>query len=152
MNYETQKLMFSSKTVEWGTPKELYNMLDQEFHFTLDPCPLRGQDGYPSENQKDGLSMSWANQIVFCNPPYGREIEKWVMKGYYSSFENSTVVMLLPARIDTQWFNWCMKGEIRRIVGRVRFTNNQGLETPAPFPSLIVVFHNGNNQAKQATQ
>ncbi len=32
------KVMFSSESNEWGTPKELFDELDTEFHFTLDPC------------------------------------------------------------------------------------------------------------------
>lgn len=32
------KLMFSSKSREWRTPPEFYRKLNQEFHFTLDPC------------------------------------------------------------------------------------------------------------------
>ena len=32
------KGLFSSNTDEWSTPQELFNELDKEFHFTLDPC------------------------------------------------------------------------------------------------------------------
>jgi hypothetical protein len=27
-----------SRGSDWSTPKELYDELDSEFHFTLDPC------------------------------------------------------------------------------------------------------------------
>ena len=32
------KIHFSSKTVEWSTPQEVFEELDEEFGFTLDPC------------------------------------------------------------------------------------------------------------------
>lgn len=32
------KLFFSSKTNEWYTPQYLFDELNKEFNFTLDPC------------------------------------------------------------------------------------------------------------------
>jgi hypothetical protein len=77
---------------------------------------------------------------VFVNPPYGREIGKWVEKAYHSIEDGSAqiVVMLLPARTDTRWWHdWVMKGEIRFIRGRLKFG---GCKNSAPFPSAIVIF------------
>lgn len=71
----------------------------------------------------------------WCNPPYGRDISKWVEKAYKSECK---VVMLLPARTDTKWFHdYCMKGKIEFLKGRLKFgkANNS-----APFPSMIVIF------------
>ena len=31
-------IMFSSKSDEWTTPQALFDELDSEFHFDLDPC------------------------------------------------------------------------------------------------------------------
>lgn len=132
-----KELMFSSKTDLWETPQELFDELNQEFHFTLDVCAT-------AENAKcdrfyspadDGLSLPW-NEVCWCNPPYGREISKWVAKAYES---NCLVVMLLPARTDTKWFHkYCLPhGEIRFIKGRIRFGN---AKNAAPFPSMIVIF------------
>lgn len=131
-------LMFSSKTDLWETPQELFDELNQEFHFTLDVCAT-------AENAKcerfysptdDGLSLPW-DGVCWCNPPYGREISKWVAKAYES---NCLVVMLLPARTDTKWFHkYCLLyGEIRFIKGRLRFGN---AKNAAPFPSMIVIFN-----------
>ena len=80
---------------------------------------------------------------VFCNPPYGREISKWVEKAYHESFKpNTLIVMLLPARVDTRWFHdYCMKGNIEFIRGRLKFGDSKN---SAPFPSMIVVFDNAN--------
>jgi len=35
------KGMMSSNTAEWATPQELFDELDAEFHFTLDPCATK---------------------------------------------------------------------------------------------------------------
>lgn len=79
---------------------------------------------------------------VFCNPPYGREIGKWVKKCYEESRKpNTLVVMLVPARTDTAWFwNYIHgKAEIRFVRGRLHFNDSkQG----APFPSMVVIYDN----------
>ena len=33
--------LFSTGNNEWETPQELFDALDKEFHFTLDPCATR---------------------------------------------------------------------------------------------------------------
>lgn len=136
------KGVFSSKTDEWATPQYLFDQLDAEFHFDLDPAAT-------DENHKceryftkadDGLKKSWGGQRVFCNPPYGRQIGKWVEKGYREAQKpNTTVVMLLPARTDNGWFHDYIlgKAEIRFIRGRVRFGDSK---MNAPFPSMIVIW------------
>jgi hypothetical protein len=73
------------------------------------------------------------------NPPYGREIGKWIKKAYEESLNGCTVVCLLPSRTDTRWF-WDYilgKAEIRFIKGRLKFG---GHKNAAPFPSMIVIY------------
>ena len=135
-------VMFSSKTPEWVTPQDLFDRLNEKYHFNLDPAST-------DENAKcrnhytlsdDGLTKSWGGYTVFCNPPYGREIGKWVEKAYNESMKpNTIVVMLLPARTDTKWFHNFIYNiaEIRFIKGRLKFGN---AENSAPFPSMIVIF------------
>lgn len=77
---------------------------------------------------------------VFCNPPYGREIGKWVQKSFEESKKKNTlVVMLIPARTDTKYFHDYIygKAEVRFIRGRLKFGN---AKTAAPFPSMVVIF------------
>lgn len=135
-------LMFSSKTDLWETPQDFYDKLNEEFHFTLDVCAL-------PENAKcekfytpkqDGLSLPWEG-VCWCNPPYGREIKKWVRKAWFSSAAGSIVVMLLPARTDTQWFHDYIydmpRVEVRFLRGRLKFG---GCKNTAPFPSMVAIF------------
>lgn len=134
--------MFSSKTDLWATPQEFFDELDAEFHFTLDPCatPENAKCKKFYTRQENGLQKNWGG-IVFCNPPYGREIYKWVKKCYEESKKpGTTVVLLIPARTDTRYFHefiYHKAREIRFIKGRLKFGN---ATASAPFPSMVVVF------------
>ena len=143
--------MFSSKTDQWATPQDFFNKLNDEFNFTLDPCADEFNhkcDKYYTK-EDDGLSKSWGGETVFCNPPYGREISKWVHKCFIESHRpNTTCVMLIPARTDTKWFHDYIYNfpftEIRFIKGRLKFGDSKN---SAPFPSMVVIFrpHNKRN-------
>lgn len=76
------KALFSSATDEWATPQALFDELDREFHFTLDPCANAYNHKCAKWYSKsdDGLSKSWSGETVFVNPPYGKELPKWVAK------------------------------------------------------------------------
>jgi len=134
--------MFSSKSAEWETPQKLYDMLDSIFHFTLDPCATAENSKCRKHftKEENGLKKSWKGQTVFMNPPYGKDIKKWIKKAYEESRNsNTTVVCLLPARTDTKyWHNYCMKSQrIYFVKGRLKFGD---ATNSAPFPSAVVVF------------
>ena len=132
--------MFTSKTYEWETPKWLYDQLNKEYGpFILDPCATKENAKCKKyyTRQEDGLKQKWHGR-VFVNPPYGREIGKWIKKAYESAGQNALIVCLIPARTDTRWWHdYVMKGKVRFIRGRLRFG---GSKNHAPFPSAIVVF------------
>lgn len=136
-------VLFSSATDLWATPQDFYNKLNDEFCFTLDPCATNNNAKCTIffTKEQDGLSQSWEGHNVFCNPPYGRELYKWVKKAYEESRKpNTLVVMLIPARTDTRYFHefiYHKAKEIRFIKGRLKFGN---ATNSAPFPSMVVVF------------
>jgi len=125
---------------EWETPQELYDELNKQYGFTLDPCATKKSakcDKYYTK-EDDGLSKDWSGEIVFMNPPYGREISKWVKKA--SETKSAVVVCLIPSRTDTKyWHNYIFSKshKIMFIKGRLKFS---GHKNSAPFPSAIVVF------------
>ena len=136
------KGIFSSRTDEWSTPQDLFDVLNEKYHFDLDPCAdtFNHKCELYYTKEEDGLKRPWEGHNVYCNPPYGREIGKWVQRGYeQSKLPNTSVVMLLPARTDTKWFHEFIygKGEITFLKGRLKFGNSRN---SAPFPSMIVVF------------
>lgn len=134
--------LFTSKSCEWETPQWLFDKLNREFNFTLDVCATQKNakcDKYFTKIE-DGLKQDWSKDICWMNPPYGREISKWIKKAYEESLRGATVVCLIPSRTDTQWWhNYVMKGKVRFIKGRLKFG---GAKNSAPFPSAIVVFKN----------
>jgi len=123
---------FSSLRSNWKTPRNIYNILNKEFKFDFDPCPTR--------SKYNGLLIDW-KKSNFVNPPYGKELPKWIKKGYEEYLKEKTVVFLIPSRTDTRWWhNFCMKAtEIRFIQGRLHFDE---YKNSAPFPSAIVIFKN----------
>lgn len=145
--------LLSSEKMTWCTPQDFFNELNKEFNFVLDAAA--------TENTKkcelcytpgtDGLSQSWnRGGAVFCNPPYGREIGKWVQKAYQEASGGQPIVLLIPARTDTSYFHNYIygKAEIRFIRGRLHFTDEEGnAGNPAPFPSMVVVYN--GEQAKE---
>jgi len=138
------------KKDQWETPADLYAQLDAEFGFTLDPCAS-------AENAKcakyftyemGGLSRDWGTERVFVNPPYSSpKLAFWMRKAYTASLAGALVVCLVPASTDTNWFHtYALRGEIRFIRGRVKFSNGNGdAPAPAPFASLVVVFRPPNS-------
>jgi site-specific DNA-methyltransferase (adenine-specific) len=131
---------FSSATDEWETPQALFNELAWLFGgFTLDPCATRENAKCPRffTKAQDGLRERWEGK-VFMNPPYGRDIGRWVRKAYESSQEGALVVCLLPARTDTRWWqDYARRGHVVFLRGRLKFGKARNA---APFPSAIVTF------------
>lgn len=137
-------VLLSSKKMDWATPQDFFDRLNEEFCFTLDPCAddfNHKCEKYYTEAQ-DGLKQDWSGERVFCNPPYGRDVPKWVRKCFDETHTGNCLcaVMLLHARTDTRWFHdyiYRKADEIRFVKGRLKFG---GQTTNAPFPSMVVVF------------
>lgn len=134
------KVHFSSATCEWPTPQWLFDALNREFAFTLDPCATAANAKCARffTAADDGLAQDWTGEVVFMNPPYGSVIGQWMRKAFESAQAGATVVCLVPARTDTAWWHrYAMRGEIRLLRGRLKFGDATSC---APFPSAIVIF------------
>ncbi len=137
------ELFFSCKTDQWETPQDFFDQLDNEFHFTLDPCADESNhkcERYFTKEQ-DGLKQDWSGEIVFCNPPYGRKVGEWVQKCFQEVYAGDCkcAVLLLFSNTDTKWFHdWIYhKAEVRFVKGRLKFG---GGKVNSPKPSMVVVF------------
>lgn len=141
-------VMFSSATDMWETPQDLFDKLNDEFQFTVDVCavPSNAKCATYFTPEQNGLSQIWTGHC-WMNPPYGRQVQHWVDKAYRSvrqAGQADVVVCLLPSRTDTAWWHdYCMKGEVRFLRGRLKFG---GAKNSAPFPSAVVVFRRGDNK------
>jgi phage N-6-adenine-methyltransferase len=140
MKKTSSAALFSSLTDEWPTPAWLFAALSREFAFSLDPCSTHenAKCARHFTREEDGLRQNWGEECVFMNPPYGRQIRFWMEKAFAASKEGATVVCLIPARTDTEWWHrYAMKGEVRLLRGRIIF---EGARHAAPFPSAVVIF------------
>ena len=143
--------LFTSETDMWATPQPFFDKLNDEFGFTLDVCATA--DNAKCEKyftpEVDGLVQVWQG-VCWMNPPYGREIGKWIAKACNEAqWGRATVVCLLPARTDTKYWHqyiWDKQNHkprpgvgVRFLEGRLKFGDSKG---SAPFPSAVVVFEN----------
>jgi len=147
---KTMDVHYSSEKMDWETPQDFFDELDAEFGFQLDVCATAENAKCSAyfDEQEDALSFSWIEEpvlgqmqfVFWMNPPYGREIGKWMKKAYEESQKGCTVVCLVPSRTDTAWWHdYAMKAdEIRYIRGRLKF---EGAKNSAPFPSAVVIFN-----------
>lgn len=132
---------FMSETIEWSTPQGTFDALNREFNLNLDVCADAKNHKLPIWfcKEEDGLSKNWGNSRCWMNPPYGREIGRWVEKA--ATGGAAIVVALLPARTDTKYFHEYIyqkpNVEIRFLKGRLKFG---GSKNSAPFPSMVCIF------------
>ncbi len=129
---------------DWETPPEVFEPLEAEFHFTLDPCctPRTAKAPAYFTEEADGLSRDWGRHRVFMNPPYGREIYAWTKKAREAAARGALVVGLLPASCDLAWWHDDVVGhaEVRYIRGRVRFLTGGPYRASGFFASVIVIW------------
>lgn len=130
--------LFSSLTDNWATPKRFFDRLDKVFHFTVDVCASVGNAkcAHYYDKATNGLSQNWDHEVVWMNPPYGRQIIHWVKK---ASETKGIVVGLLPSRTDPKWFQDHVldKAVVIYLGGRLRFGDES---KPAPFGSILAVW------------
>ena len=139
------KTKFESKNQNWETPPEIFEPLNEEFHFDLDVCATKETAKCKKffTKEQDALTQDWKG-VCWMNPPFNK-VGTWLKKAFEESQKGSTVVCLIASKTNTNWWhNYCMKGEIRFIKGRPKFKGNiHGL----PQPLAIVVF--GKEARKQ---
>lgn len=133
--------LFTSNKKDWTTPKDLFNELNNKYNFTLDVCADDNNhlcDKYFTK-ENSCLKNTWFGETCFMNPPYGREIGKFIEAAFYHYVNGTKIVMLLPARTDTIWFHKYIYNKpyirIEFLKGRLKFGNSK---QNAPFPSMIV--------------
>ena len=140
--------LFTSDKQDWQTPQILFDDLNKEFKFTFDSAATP-DNALCAQFSSNSLNIQWVGS-VFCNPPYGRELPKFIKKAREQGKPDNPVVLLIPARPDTHaWHDHIFPyaKEIRFIKGRIVF---RGAKAGAPFPSAIIVF-NGEYPPKITT-
>ena len=146
----------------WGTPPELvaaYLRLLQLQRFDLDAAAeqvTRQAERYYGLDGGEGClgdalaaSAEWGGE-VWCNPPYGRSVGRWVEAAHHWALRGARVHLLVLARVDTAWFqDLVFGGQARRRVrflrGRLAFLDPETRRPgqPCPVPSVLVAFGPG---------
>jgi hypothetical protein len=148
---------YSSATPEWYTPAGIIDrVLAVLGHIDLDPCSNAHGDAanvparFHYTKADDGLASSWAMPRwvdddgcesaavkVYMNPPYGTEIGPWIERlcDAYETGEITEAIALVPARVDTAWFQPLFAYALCFVRGRLKFV---GADDSAPFPSVVV--------------
>jgi len=131
---------FKTGTDEWETPSNIFDPLNDEFKFTLDVAATKENSKCKKYITKDvdALKEDWGGEVCWMNPPFGRDLKKFVIKAYTESLKGCVVVCLIPAKTNTIWWHdYVMRGEVRFIRGRPKFSN---YKHGYPFPMAIVIF------------
>jgi phage N-6-adenine-methyltransferase len=131
---------------DWATPDWLFDLLDAEFHFTIDAAasPHNAKCRTVWTEEENGMVQDWGCETVWCNPPFCvRVLAEWVRKAYEASRLGATVVVLMPLWLDYEWFErFCVAhGEIRLVLSRVCFRSPTG-QSVGKF-CLVIVFRPG---------
>lgn len=141
--------LFSSASHEWYTPPHIIdNVLAsvERNEFDLDPASSLTDGPIPARvrytKTENGLIQPWFG-LVWLNPPYGRQILRWIQKAV-NEIQNGgaeQIILLLPARTDTQWWRELMDagGQPEFLQGRLRFLQQDGrIGDASTFPSVLV--------------
>lgn len=141
--------LFSSASVEWRTPDWVMDLVHAEFDLGLDACASdeNAQCRRYITAQDDCLQVEWEprshGRAVWMNPPWGRQIGRYVRRAHDQARRHSLIVVcLLPASTDTRW--WCdyvMKAaDVRFFRGRLHFIRSDGHTGPCTKGSALVIF------------
>ena len=132
-----QNNAFKSESEEYETPKEIFEPLQKEFNLQLDVCASSSNhklDNYFNK-EDDALTKDWHKQGNFwMNPPFGRQLKKWVQKSHEESQKGVVGVSILPVRSNTLWWHKYIidtKAEVRFLKGEIKFGDcKRGLWLP----------------------
>ena len=124
--------------------RDLFEALDREFHFDFDPCPLNPE--------WDGLKIPWG-RCSFVNPPFST-IGPWVAKAVSEAKEGKTVVMLITARTNANYWHryiFPLAREIRFMRGKLNFPGYEG-RGGLPMGIALVVFEPGDRVRREVLE
>ena len=133
-------------TDDWRTPPQFFAAFRSRFDLDLDAAASEANAMLPRywTQADDALSKRWAehSHAIWCNPPYGRGMDRWLAKAVEAAEDGATVCVLTFARSDTAWWHdYAMQAVAWYLVrGRLSFAKPDGTSGPAPAPSVVLLF------------
>jgi len=141
-------------TDERETPNELFDPLNNEFHFDVDVAAMQSNAKLPKyfHITENGLKQDWAPMRCFMNPPYS-DIPRWLDKATKEMNKGALIVGILPIDSSTRWFhdyiwdesinNWRDGIKVRFPSRRFKFDK---YTNSAKFATMIVIMNNERNR------
>jgi len=138
------------KSVDWFTPPEILEPTRELMGgIWLDPCttddnPARATCWYTKK--EDGLFGHWMHG-TFVNPPYGKELYKWIEKTVLEAADRLQIVLLVSAssRWDQERWQKIFSPNLTAMcmpLGRVKFLSANGVQMKSPpYPSLLFFYN-----------
>ena len=167
MSKQFSKLSKSSKSTEYGTPKGLFDQLNNIFNFVLDPCASEERSLGTERNLtkiNNGLKYEWACN-TYINPPFGKGVREWIDKMQIESNKNPdfVYVMLLPSRTEVRYFQDLIMWKYRKsdtdllnsciyfLKGRLKFVNPvlNGKSQPHIIGSMLWIKNSSTEQREK---
>jgi hypothetical protein len=114
----------------------------------LDPCtepdnPTGAKRFYSLPT--DGAEEPWDAESIFCNPPYSKARERWVMRCIEAGVSGSKVALLIPAHPDTRIFQLAMLSAhaVTFVKGRLKFgiPRDNGRQQAASHGSAVITWN-----------
>lgn len=133
----------------WRTPSILFEYLNKAVGFNVDAAAdasnhlLPNWYGPDSPLETDALAVENWLSPAYCNPPYGKGLDKWLKKFVEQQKLGNTVVALLPANTEVGWWYKFVVpyADILFLVGRVPFEGHpDGKKTQPDHASAIVMY------------
>jgi len=116
----------------WLTPPDLYQNLNQQFHFDFDPCVF--------PQTQNGLKIEWG-KMNYVNPPFRKKDGSptaFVRKAILEQQKGKSSVLVLPTQ---SYVNLLLEsGAELRSLGRVKWLEVETKE-PLKSPSPITLFY-----------
>lgn len=111
------------------TPKDVFEVLNKEFKFQLDPCTSSSKENnlglkHYFTKEKDGLKQNWSDyDSIFINPPF-KDMRIWVDKILFEleKSENMVIVLLAPSKTETKWWHKLISS---KFLEELRFENRR---------------------------
>ena len=86
------------------TPRVIWEMLSQEFDFTVDACASDKNHlvGRYWTRESNALEQNWDGEIVYCHPMYDQRLPQFIRKAVSSECLS---VFLLPSSTNAVYFH-----------------------------------------------
>lgn len=114
----------------WATSPELYAVIDDIWHPTLDVCASAGNVKCPYfyTEEMDALKQPWvASGYYFCNAP-GSKIAAFVEKAIIEQQCGAAGILIFQAGISSRWFvDLCRCAVISPLTPRIQFVPPPGV-------------------------